>query len=251
MPVGRAGAARHRRGNARDSRDHARAADHLLREFRGEIATVIMQVDAIRAGLAGPVLDLQERWLVKAIQDGRRVVGQIDDYRDLAQMEEGTFGGGRRDIDLSGLVGAFFAEVEQAARGRRATVVVEAAAAMPRARIDGTLLSRTLGRMGRAFVDCARPGDALCLRAAVAGSARSRRLVVELCAPGAELPQDVLDTVFDRAGQERVGLKLGRGYSMLFCREAARWLGGSFRLRPWPGRGTRAVLVVALGADGS
>ena len=61
---------------------------------------------------------------------------------------------------------------------------------------------------------------------------------------GIEAEPELLDTVFDKGRQAEVGLKVGRGYSMLFCREAAKLLGGTLRLQPWPGRGTRAEVLL-------
>jgi sensor histidine kinase regulating citrate/malate metabolism len=61
---------------------------------------------------------------------------------------------------------------------------------------------------------------------------------------GVETEQRLLDTVFDRLAQTEYGLQLGRGYSMLFCRTTARYLGGDLKLSQWKGHGIKVELFI-------
>jgi signal transduction histidine kinase len=76
------------------------------------------------------------------------------------------------------------------------------------------------------------------------GSARWLAIVVRF--EGVTFPPERLASVFDKLTQTREGLQLGRGYTLLFCREAARTLGGDVELRPWDGRGNEVTIRLPL-----
>lgn len=224
------------------------AFDNLLREIRADIATIVMQMDAIRSGMASEINELQYKWLSKPMSDGRRVITTIDDYRDLLRMEEGTYETNRCDTDLFALFNTFVAEMVEIGRERRVKFVLEPKGIQITGHLDGELLLRVLRRIGHAVIDCAKPMDEV--KGTVAIVNHGKDLVVEILAPGNELPKDMLETVLDPFGQAKVGLKLGRGYSMLFARTALKLMGGELRIVPWLGRGTRICLKVDTGIRG-
>ena len=222
-----------------------RVVDHLFHDFKGGLATVIMGVEAVREGLWGAVGDSQSRWLMKAVQDCEAMVSLIDDFRDLMLMEEGNYPAEPETVDLSACLEALEAAINEDARQRHIEVGFQCPPALPKAEFRAQLVPRLLNRLLGVFVDCTRTGGKLLADGALV---RTRggggKLRLDVCSEGIEAEPELLDTVFDKGRQAEVGLKVGRGYSMLFCREAAKLLGGTLRLQPWPGRGTRAEVLL-------
>jgi cell cycle sensor histidine kinase DivJ len=221
-----------------------RVVDHLFHDFKGGLATVIMGVEAVRDGMWGKVQDSQNRWLMKAVLDCEYMVSLIDDFRDLMQMEEGTYPAEPEVLDIAGCLDALREAITDHARQRRIDVTFRCPEAPPRAEFRAQLLPRLLNRLFGVFLDCTQSGGRLLAEGSLVRDRAGEKLRFDLYSEGVESDPDLLETVFDKVRQAEVGLKVGRGYSMLFCRESARILGGTVRLHPWPGRGTRAELLV-------
>lgn len=223
-----------------------RVVNHFLHDFLGGLTSVMMQLDALRDGTFGELQPAQDRRLGRALDDCERMVALIRDYRDATQMLEGVFQVEPEVLDLAGLVESLRAELAATGERRNLAAVMEVRGELPRVRVAASLVRRLIVRIVRVLASCTRPGGQLAIEIGVDRLEDATRLVLEARAEGVEFREAELDTVFDELSQATHGVQIGRGYSMVFCRAAARCLGGDVCLLPWPGRGTRVRLVVPM-----
>jgi len=218
--------------------DEHRVVNHLFHDFKGGLSTVLMCLEAIRDAGGEDLDPIQARWLETAERTCDRLVGLINNYRDLTQMIEGELPAEPEDVDLEALVGLQVAALEATARSRSQTVELTVQADLGRVRVSAGLLPRLLATLLPHLLDNTSSRGRLLL--AIEASAGTLRLKVDL--EGVESEQPLLDTVFDRVAQADHGLQLGRAYTLLYCRTAARYLGGDLRLTPWKGHGSTVEL---------
>jgi signal transduction histidine kinase len=253
------GAARGRKGEAVRRTDDVPSIDgvtspqyrlinHFFHDFKGALSTVIMCIDAVREGMEGEVPERQGRWLGKAERNCQHLVMLIDDFRDLTRMEDGSLALEAEITDPTGLLARLSHWVADEAARRRIEVSFDLPSPLPGACQCSPLVGRVLDRAYGVLVDCTRTGGRLDTTGRLQDGACGQDLVLEVRSEGVEVDAELLPTVFDLQDQTSAGLQLGRGYTMLFCRAAARYVGGDLALAPWPGRGTTMELRLPLKA---
>ncbi len=225
-----------------------RLINHFFHDFKGGLSTVIMCMDALREGIAGPVSEGADRWLDKAERNCQNLVSLIDDFRDLTRMEDGSYQREVEPVDPSSLFEVLSARVADEAARRRIQTAFDLPDGLPGPRAGSPLVPRILDRMYGVLVDCTRTAGTLTTQVNIRGTGDRPELVMTIESEGVECDGTRLESVFDKLAQSGAGLQLGRGYTMLFCRAAARYIGGDLRLSPWPGRGTRVDLRLPLAA---
>jgi len=226
-----------------------RVIHHLFHDFKGGLATIVMCLDAVREGMAGEVSPAQQRWLEKAERNCQHLAQLIDDFRDLSRIQDDCYATEREVIEPARMLAVLSQEVSEEASRRQIQVVFEVPDRMPGPCEASPLVSRVLHRTYGVLVDCTRTRGRLESRIEIEQGAPCR-LHVEARSEGVEMEVAALDSVFDLMEQTVRGLQLGRGYTLLFCRAAARFLSGDLSLRPWPGRGTCLDLRLPLGLPG-
>jgi len=228
-----------------------RLINHFFHDFKGGLSTVIMCMDALREGIEGPVTEGQDRWLEKAERNCQHLVSLIDDFRDLTRMEDGSYPNESEPLDPTPLFERLSGRVADDAARRRIQTSFDMPDGLPGPRMASPLVPRILERMYGVLVDCTRTAGTLRTVVHIEGTGPEPELVLDIESEGVEADEPMLASVFDKIAQTGSGLQLGRGYTMLFCRAAARYVGGDLDLSPWPGRGTRADLRLPLAAHGT
>ena len=223
-----------------------RLINHFFHDFKGGLSTVIMSMDALRDGIAGPVSEGQDHWLEKAERNCQNLVSLIDDFRDLTRMEDGSYVVEAEPVDPSTIFEQLSTHVAKEAARRRIQAIFELPDGLPGPRVANPLVVRVIDRLYKVLVDCTRSAGLLCTTVHIEGTGDNPVLVMTVQSEGVESDATLLESVFDKLGQTGAGLQLGRGYTMLFCRAAARYIGGDLRLSPWPGHGTRVDLRLPL-----
>jgi K+-sensing histidine kinase KdpD len=220
--------------------------NHFLHDFKGGLSTVIMCIDGLRDGIGGPVPPRMLPWLERAERKCEHMVELISDFRDMTLLEEGRLSPDPETLELSACAEAVRSVIENSAMERRVNVRFKAPSHLPRARYQYRLAQRILDRVHSVLLDCARTGGALESEWNIARQGPDRILRVDIRAEGIEVADDLLESVFDKVAQADLGLQIGRGYTMRFCRLAARELGGDLALLAWPGNGNAAALWLPL-----
>jgi signal transduction histidine kinase len=217
-----------------------RVINHFFHDFKGGLSTVLMCIEAVRDGVGGPLNDAQDRWLSRADRNCGHLVELINNFRDMTQMLEGVFPLAPEEVDVARVLSEARRDILPAAQERRQ--VVELALALSPARIGlrACLFKRIVGSVLPLLQENTVTGGLLRIEAGT----QAGRLSCTFGYEGLIYEQRLLDTVFDELEQTRYGLQLGRGYILLFCRTAARYLGGDLSLRPWDGRGNQVELTL-------
>lgn len=212
--------------------------NHLFHDFKGGLSTVLMCLQAAQhqAGLDPDATGAH--WLDRAERTCNRLVGLINNYRDLTQMLEDEFPREPEDVALAAELGALLESLRATARNRAQHLELQVLEAPARVRVTARLLPRLLETLLPHLLDNTASMGRFLL--AITADAGTVRLTVHL--EGLEVEQSLLDTVFDRVAQTQHGLQLGRAYTLLYCRTAARYLGGDLRLSPWDGHGIELEL---------
>ncbi|HOI09486.1 MAG TPA: HAMP domain-containing sensor histidine kinase [Myxococcota bacterium] len=224
--------------------------NHFFHDFKGGLSTVIACIEALQEGLAGPVDPNQQPWLERASHKCRHMVSLINDFRDLTQIEDGEYPREPATVDLAALMGRMREDLEVEAARRRIQVRFDVHGDLPIARFPADLFPRLLTHLATVLLECTRAGGQLVVEVSSHEIGCRGSVRVDLFSEGVEFAQEVLDTVFDKVAQTETGLQLGRGYTLMFCRAAAKYLGGDLKLGPWPGGGTRADVAVPLALVG-
>jgi K+-sensing histidine kinase KdpD len=226
-----------------------RLINHFFHDFKGGLSTVIMSMDALRDGIAGPVTEGQDRWLDKTERNCQNLVSLIDDFRDLTRMEDGSYAHEVEPVDPTAVFERLSTRVAEEAARRRIRTTFDLPDGLPGPRAASPLVPRLLDRLYAVLVDCTRTAGVLTTTVHIQGTGERPELVMTIESEGVECDATTLESVFDKFAQAGAGLQLGRGYTMLFCRAAARTIGGDLRLSPWPGHGTRVDLRLPLAAQ--
>jgi len=220
----------------------SRLINHFFHDFKGELSTVSMCLQSLRDGLVGESpTPGQARWLDHAVGNAQHMVQLINDFRDLTQLEEGVFVSTRDVVELGPRLHALLAAADHVAAERSlrlAARVVE----LPTVVFDATLFDRLVQDVLQVAVYNARARTCVTFDAGLAAGSAGPELLLTVRFEGPTFPPERLASVFDKLAQTREGLQLGRGYTLLFCRAAARALGGDLLLRSWEERGNELVI---------
>lgn len=224
----------------------SRLINHFFHDFKGELSTVIMCLQSLRDGLVGdPPTAAQAHWLARAVANAQHMVQLINDFRDLTQLEEGVFPATPEDVPLGPRLQQLL-EVARVSAGERSLRVEVRLPELPTATFATTLFDRLVSAVLMVAITNARGGTVVAVDAAVASAEGGSELTLTVSFEGVTFPPERLASVFDKLAQTREGLQLGRGYTLLFCRQAARTLGGDLLLRPWEARGNELVIRLPL-----
>jgi signal transduction histidine kinase len=211
--------------------DHHRVVNHFFHDFHGDISTIIMCIGAVRDGTSGSVPIPQRQCLDRAIDNCEHMVGS---YPRIAEQ-----------VDVAAELLRAQKLVDPSLNARAVALQIHAAP-MPVVRMQAQLFGRVLSNLLLQVVDNTPSKGTVELEASI----ESGQVVIRVRFEGTELDAELATSVFDPVHQANVGLRLGRGYTLLFCKQAIAYLGGSIFLTPWRGRGNQFEVRVPFQATG-
>jgi signal transduction histidine kinase len=204
---------------------HDEVVNHFFHDFHGEISTILMCVAAVRDGVGGGVGDEQRKCLERAIDNCDHMVRLINNYRDRMQLEAGTFPCEPEVVPLQRVWDNLRASLARAAERRGVRFALDAPV-VASVRFRAPLFERAMENLLRQTVENTRLGGLASCEVRREGP----QLLVRASFEGQDIEPSLAQTVFDPVQQARVGLRLGRGYTLLFCKHALACLGGELRL---------------------
>jgi len=216
--------------------------NHFFHDFKGNISTVIMCIEAVSDGVWGEVTERQKASLGRAGRTCERMIRLINNFRDMTQMEEGVFESEPETVNVGAVLEGIEREIAPVAHERGQLLDFVREGRLPAATFRGALFERVMKSLFEVVLDATRRGGRVIARSGCDGGGLS----VDVAFEAIEADEETLGTVFDRLAQTRTGLQLGRGFTLLFCREAVAWMGGRLHLGPWPGRGCRVTIALPL-----
>ena len=178
----------------------------------------------------------------------------LNDLLDLSKLEAGKMQMQRQATDPCSLIEEAISEFEALARSRGIELSARLEA-QPLLSIDATRMLQVLRNLlsnalkftptgGQVVVACRLLPDA-------GGGARGRQLELSVCDDGIGIPEDELETVFDKfvqSSQTKTGAG-GTGLGLAICREIVTAHGGSIRARNNLPPAHGAAFVVCLPLD--
>lgn len=187
-------------------------------------------------------------------KSGSRLLLLLNDLLDLSKLEAGKMQMQRQPTDPCSLIEEVISEFEALARSRGIELSAKLEA-QPLLGIDATRMLQVLRNLlsnalkftpagGRVAVACR-------LLPAVGGGARGRQLELSVCDDGIGIPEDELETVFDKfvqSSQTKTGAG-GTGLGLAICREIVTAHGGSICARNNLPPAHGAAFVVCLPLD--
>jgi signal transduction histidine kinase len=180
-----------------------------------------------------------------AIRGGERLLHMINELLDTQRLEHGDLPLQRARVPAARIVEEALAEVSEIAGDRG--VRLEQSASELAMDVDPSLLRRVLVNLLANAIRFSPPGGTVTISAVLAGGTAC--LSVTDQGPG--VPEEERERIFepfyqlDLPGAGRVGSGLG----LAFCRLAVDAHGGTIRIDPVPGAGSRFTVVLPVTAE--
>ena len=217
-----------------------RILNHLFHDFKGEITTILMCIEAVKDGIWGSVNSKQYSWLETAQRNCNHLVSLINNIRDMSQMEEGSFPAEPEEVDLEQEMQSLNKQFTPIAESRGQILKILIEGPLPKVRFRATIFNRLLNSLVTLVVNNTRQSGT----SEMSVSIQQDTLHLSIRYEGVEYDEERLQSVFDKFAQTEMGLQLGRGFTMLFCKEAIVLLGGQIALKPWPEHGNRIEIIL-------
>lgn len=236
----------------------SRAKSSFLAAVIHELRMPLHNVLGFAELLADTALDREQAdHLGNLRASARSLLSVLDDLRDLIRLEAGRLDVNEQPFDLHATLSEVTSALEPRVRHRGLSLVVHRDPDLPRAlRGDPQRLGQLLAHLLDSAV--ARTGaGTITVRAtrapeALRGDARARWLRLEVADPGAALPPERLERIFDAFSErdDAAGAAAaGSGLGLAICRLLAERLGGAVGAESKPEAGNRFWVDLPLRDD--
>lgn len=203
-----------------------RIINHFFHDFKAKCATIVMSLDAVMDGCFGPLGKNQIDLLDVALHSCSHMVMLINNFRDVTQMEEGTFEFAPETVNLEDSFNRLTAEITDHAKYQEVELRFSAAHPLPEVTFRADLFHRLVWNLCDVFLQSTRKKGLLQCRF----ETDDQNLSVKITTQGVPQDERLLPTVFDKLAQSETGLQLGRGFRLLFCKRAVELMGGRIEL---------------------
>lgn len=205
-------------------RIQAQFMTHMSHALRTPLNSIIGFSRVLLKGLDGPLTGLQRADLEAIHQNGRQLLGLIDDMLELSQLELGTMPFSWTEVDLSEILEGVMTTARALARGKLLQIAQQVPAELPTLYTDGqrvrqvllTLLANAIkfSDQGKIHVDVIPQNSAITIRVSY---------------PGTGLPPLELTRLFSgsRTGESKEGQEMA-GLNLAFSQQVVEKLGGQF-----------------------
>ena len=211
-------------------------------ELRTPLTSLQMAVQLLAEGSAGPLAPPQERLLRLAAADAERLDRLTHDLLDLTRLEAGTAVPNRRPVSPSDLVAAALGPLRPQVEEKGIGLEVNVPPSLPLVSGDLEQLSRVVGNLVANAIRHTPAGGRIEVTAAEGGGA----VRFAIADNGEGIPPAYRDQVFERFVQVPGTSSGGAGLGLPIARKIVEAHGGTIRVEPAPGQGTRFHFTVPL-----
>ena len=140
----------------------------------------------------------------------------IQDLLDISKMEEGQLNLNLENFNILGILSTVAKEFEHPAKAEDKEIVVTAPADLPTVSADRNLLYRTLSNLLINAIKHTTRRDTITVR----GVLEDEAIRVQVEDTGQGIPQEYLETIFEKFGQVESRQRSGTGLGLTFCKMA-------------------------------
>jgi len=219
--------------------------EFVVHDLKSPLVNIIMCLEDLEKHSSGD--ERARQYLNIASISANRMFTFIHSILDLSRMESGKMETNPEMISVSELVDSSVVQVSQWAKRSGVRIETDIGTGNRDISTDRWLVVRILSNLlGNAIK--VSPKESSIKITATEVDGKSIRFDISDQGPG--IPKEWLGRVFDRfhqVGARRVGVDIGSGLGLTFCRLAAEALGGRVELESDVGMGTTATLVLPAG----
>lgn len=208
----------------------------IAHDLRSPLGAMLMRTDLMLRGHRGVLSSEVIGDLRKMDANMRRLVALINDFLDLARMEEGAHTMTRARVDLGGLLREVVDEFKPLVESTQQRIEIQAEPGAFIALGDKSRLQQVVTNLLANAIKFAPPGGHIRLR--VRRIDQTCEVTVEDDGPG--IPADVLPALFRRYSRAPTSrAEGGTGLGLLIVREIVEAHGGTAGVDSTPGEGSR------------
>jgi PAS domain S-box-containing protein len=218
----------------------------VAHDLRSPLSNVLSITDAIRERLFGPVTEAQEKWLWKAQEICRSLIGHVSDFLDLSKIDAGKLDLVKERADLAALIRERLLEYSVEAGKRRIALKSEISEHLPPLFLDRRRINQVVDNLLSNAFKFTDAGGAV----EVAVCAEGDEVVVRVKDTGIGIPADEIELIFDKYRQVISGPSShrgGTGLGLAICKKIVEAHGGQIWAESEIGRGT--TMSIRLPAD--
>jgi PAS domain S-box-containing protein len=218
---------------------------NMSHELRTPLNAIIGFSEMIRDQLYGPVGSSKYLRYADDIRDsGEHLLGIVNSILDMSKIEAGIFELNEGPCDVGELIEAAARMVEERARQSGITLERDVAPKLPPALVDERVFKQVLLNLLSNAVKFTAAGGKVCVTADVLAQGGLRIRVVD---DGIGIPQDDLETVFDRFSQVENSYTRkygGTGLGLHLTKKLVELHGGTISLASDVGHGTTVTVTL-------
>lgn len=212
-------------------------------ELRTPLTSIRGSLGLLASGTLGPLSDKAQRMADIAVHNSDRLVRLINDILDVERMASGKITMEREACELKGLVN----QAAEVMRPMAAEAGVELTVEAPSATLwaDADRIVQTLTNLFSNAIKFSQPGGRVSLEV----EQRDAEIVVRVRDEGRGIPQDSLESIFERFEQVDASdarAKGGSGLGLAICRSIVEQHGGRIRAQSTPGEGSTLSFTLPM-----
>jgi signal transduction histidine kinase len=229
------------------SRHKSQFLANMSHELRTPLNSVLGFSEMLADGLYGDLPGRAKAALDKIQNNGRHLLGLINDVLDLSKIEAGQLTLGLEDYSLAQIIGSVVATTESLARAKGLTLTADVASGLPIARGDERRLTQVLINLIGNAIKFTDVGSVAISAKAVDGFFE---IAVRDTGPGiAPEDQGRIFDEFQQVDDSSTRQKGGTGLGLAISKRIVEMHGGSITVESELGRGSTFRIVVPVRAE--
>jgi signal transduction histidine kinase len=219
----------------------------MSHELRTPLNSIIGFADVILQGIDGEVSELAMHDVRLIYNSGQHLLALINDVLDLARIEAGMMELMREALDIEEIVEDVLGATHALVKSKPLEVVTDIQEALPAIYADKLRLKQTLINLVNNAIKFSREGT-ITIKANV-WEDNPRLVLISVIDEGIGIPENMLDTIFDRFRQVDSSRKReaeGTGLGLNICKQLVELHGGSIGVTSKEGEGSDFYFTVPL-----
>jgi signal transduction histidine kinase len=217
----------------------------MSHELRTPLNSIIGFADVILQGIDGEVSELAMHDVRLIYNSGQHLLALINDVLDLARIEAGMMELMREALDIEEIIEDVLGATHALVKTKPLEVVTDIQEALPAIYADKLRLKQTLINLVNNAIKFTHEGT-ITIKANV-WEKNSRLALISVIDEGIGIPENMLDTIFDRFRQVDSSSKReaeGTGLGLNICKQLVELHGGSIGVTSKEGKGSDFYFTV-------